>query len=88
MEYCPLNPQCLERVVIEDGIKREKILLQVEPEVYMPVYVLIPPKTGEEKLKCFLAPPGHQGAGKYSVAGVREIPAVADKMSCFIMITV
>ncbi|GLB31837.1 hypothetical protein LAD12857_37600 [Lacrimispora amygdalina] len=83
MEYCPLNPRCLERVQIEDGIIREKILLQVEPEVYMPVYVLIPPNRGKEKLKCFLAPPGHQGAGKYSVAGVREIPAVADKIELF-----
>lgn len=83
MENCPLNPRCLERVEIEDGIIREKILLQVEPEVYMPVYVLIPQKRGKEKPECFLAPPGHQGAGKYSVAGVREIPAVADKIELF-----
>jgi dienelactone hydrolase len=83
MESCSLNPQCLERVEIEDGIIREKILIQVEPEVYMPVYVLIPPKKGEEKLSCFLAPCGHQGAGKYSVAGVRDIPAVADKIELF-----
>lgn len=83
MESCPLNPQCLERVEIEDGIIREKILIQVEPEVYMPVFVLIPPKKSEEKQSCFLAPCGHLGAGKYSVAGVREIPAVADKIELF-----
>lgn len=81
MEPCPLNPVCLERVVIEDGIIREKVLLQVEPQVYMPVFILIPPGKGTKK--CFLAPPGHQGAGKYSVAGVREIPAVAEKIEWF-----
>ncbi len=83
METCPLTPKCLERVEIEAGIIREKILLQVEPEVYMPVYVLIPPKKGEKKQECFLAPCGHMGAGKYSVAGVNDIPAVADKIELF-----
>ena len=83
MEHSPLHPQCLERIEIEDGIIREKVLITVEPGVYMPVYILIPPKEGTEKQICFLAPPGHQGGGKYSVAGVREIPAVEEKIEFF-----
>lgn len=65
-----------EVVELENGIRREKVIIQVEPEVYMPMYILIPPKQDEEKQKCFLALPGHQGAGKFSVAGRDDIPAV------------
>lgn len=83
METASLNPEILERVEIEDGIIREKVLLQVEPEVFMPVFILIPPNRTTGKLPCFLAPPGHLGAGKYSVAGMREIPAVADKIDFY-----
>lgn len=79
MESCPLLPQVLEVVWIEAGIRREKILIQVEPEVYMPMYILIPDSEGEgSKPKCVLAPPGHQGAGKYAVAGCSEIPEVRE----------
>lgn len=77
MESCPLNPVLEERMTLENGIVREKVIIQVEPEVYMPTYILIPPKQGQEKQECFIALPGHQGAGKYSVAGCYEIPAVA-----------
>ena len=76
METCDLAP-CVEEVLeLENGIRREKVILQVEPEVYMPMYILIPPKQNEGKQKCFLALPGHQGAGKFSVAGRDDIPAV------------
>ena len=75
METCDLAPRVEEVVELENGIRREKVILQVEPEVYMPMYILIPPKQGEEKQKCFLALPGHQGAGKFSVAGRDDIPA-------------
>ena len=64
------------RETLKNGIRREKVILQVEPEVYMPMYILIPPKQNEGKQKCFLALPGHQGAGKFSVAGRNDIPAV------------
>lgn len=83
MEDCPLQPVVEEKVEIENGIVREKVLIQVEPDVWMPVYILIPPKKGEERQKCVLAPPGHMGAGKYAVAGVSEIPAVKDKIELF-----
>ena len=76
MEDCPLNPVTEECVTLENGIVREKVIIQVEPEVFMPMYILMPPKQGEEKQECFIALPGHQGAGKYSVAGCYNIPAV------------
>lgn len=83
MEECPLQPQLLEKVEVKDGIIREKVLLQVEPETYMPVYILIPPSKSDEKQNCFMALPGHMGAGKYSVAGCDEIPAVKDSIERF-----
>ena len=76
METCPLCPQILEEITLPGDILRQKVLLQTEPDVYMPVYILIPARQ-EEHSRVFLCPPGHQGAGKYSVAGLREIPAVA-----------
>lgn len=83
MEDCPLEPRLEERITLEGGIVREKVLIQVEPDTWMPMYILIPPKKNEEKPLCFLALPGHQGAGKYSVAGCYEIPAVMDKIKFF-----
>lgn len=80
MEDCSLQPEVLEKVQLNEDIYREKIVIQVEPDVWMPMYVLIPAKLKEDGMKCFIAPPGHQGAGKYSVAGCYEIPAVADKI--------
>lgn len=80
MESCDLKAEVLEKVVVKNGITREKVIIQVEPDVWMPMYILIPPKLVEREVNCFIAPPGHQGAGKYSVAGCDDIPAVADKI--------
>ncbi len=80
MERCSLEAKVLERIEVEENLLREKVLLQVEPEVWMPVYVLIP--EGEKK-GTFLALPGHLGAGKYSVAGCSEIPVVKKSIEQF-----
>ncbi|MBT1176662.1 alpha/beta hydrolase family protein [Bifidobacterium callimiconis] len=90
---CPLNPRVTERVRVEAddaddprGIVRERILIQVEPDVWMPCYVLIPehPRLGADgRPLCWLCPHGHQGGGKYSVAGVRGVPAVDDAIRRF-----
>ncbi len=94
MRSCPTQARSLERETLADGIVREKIVIMTEPGVEMPFFLLIPPVNGdagnansdqnpERKRPCALALPGHQGAGKYSVAGCSEIPAVAAAISKF-----
>lgn len=79
MQTCDLQPQTLEIVNLPNGITREKILIQAEPGIFMPVFVLIPKKIRPGNLQCFIALHGHQSAGKFSVAGCYDIPAA---MSC------
>lgn len=83
MQTCELLPQTLETVLLPNGIRREKVVIQVEPDIYMPLFILIPQKIRSGTLKCFIAPPGHQGAGKYSVAGCYDIPAAKDCIEKF-----
>lgn len=88
METCELSPVTEETVTLENGIIREKVRIQVEPDTWMPMYILIPPEAKKaqaagELPECFLALPGHQGGGKYSVAGCYDIPAVMDKINFF-----
>lgn len=83
MEQVPLNPIIEECITLENGITREKVIIQTEEDVWMPMYILIPPKMTEQKQDVFLAPPGHMGAGKYSVAGYYEIPVVAEAIERF-----
>jgi dienelactone hydrolase len=59
-----------------DGYRREDLLLETEPEVRMPFYLLIP-NGGSGPRPGVLAPHGHGSAGKFPVAGRRDIPAVA-----------
>lgn len=49
METCPLNPQIVEKVILESGIIREKVIIQTEPEIFMPLYILIPIDAADEK---------------------------------------
>lgn len=74
MQTCQLCPELLERVTVADGILREKVVIQVEPGVFLPMYILIPERLRDGEVQCFLALPGHQGGGKFSVAGCAEIP--------------
>lgn len=84
METCPLKPIIEERVLLDSGITREKVLIQVEPDVWMPMFILIPETCRNNKqAKCYLAPCGHMGGGKYSVAGVDSIPIVKDQIKVF-----
>ncbi|MBB3111760.1 hypothetical protein FHS18_003828 [Paenibacillus phyllosphaerae] len=77
MESCPLEPQRLERDQME-GYRREKWLIQTEPGVYMPFYILIPDGIADgERRPAFVNPHGHL-AGKYYTAGVSEIPVIKE----------
>ncbi len=68
-----------ERTELGLGIVREKVVLKLSEEEYIPMYILIP----EKPRGVFLALPGHMGAGKYAVAGRHDIPAVKKKIELF-----
>jgi len=77
METCDLKPELLESVRL-DGYRRDKIIIQTEPDVWMPVYCLIPDNiktTGKNPV--FVMPHGH-AAGKYLAAGAIDIPIVKE----------
>jgi len=77
MREASLDPVITERVACV-GYTRERVLMQTEPGVVMPLYVLIPDglMPGERR-PAVLAPHGHSSGGKYAVAGRRDLPAVA-----------
>lgn len=60
------------------------MLIQTEPEVWMPFYVLVPDdlKVGEKR-PCMIATHGHYSGGKYSPAGRSDIPAIKDQIERF-----
>lgn len=65
----------------EDGYRRIKGILQTEPEIFMPLYLLIPDSLKDgEKRPCVIAAHGHGAGGKVSVAGVSENPAVCERI--------
>lgn len=75
MEECSLEPKLLESVQF-DGYRRDKIIIQTEPGVWMPVFCLIPDniKPGT-KNPAFIIPHAH-GSNKYLAAGAVDIPVV------------
>ena len=79
MESCALSPVLEDVVRLPGGIRREHIRIQVEPDVWMPMFVLVPPGAGHFS-RPFLCPPGHNGAGKYSVAGLYGYGPVREKI--------
>jgi dienelactone hydrolase len=76
MEQCELQPRILESLNM-DGYRRDKMIIQTEPDIWMPFYVLIPDAvTNVESTPCIIAAHGHNSAGKFSVSGRIDIPAV------------
>ncbi len=76
MEHCALQPQLLETRQFA-GYAREKIIIQTEPDVWMPCFVLIPETVRQDQPAIpVIAAHGHASAGKSAVAGCAEIPAV------------
>lgn len=73
-----LNPRTTETVQRE-GYRREHVLIDTEPGVTMPLYVLIPDHL-EGTAPAVLAPHGHGSGGKLSPAGVVEVPGVAERI--------
>jgi len=83
MDSVPLEARVEEVVTLDGGIVREKVVIQTEEDVWMPMYILIPAEFEGEKPRVVLAPPGHQGAGKYSVAGFYEDEDVVEAIKRF-----
>ena len=67
-------------------IERRKYLVEVAPDVWMPVYMLVPADalTDEDgRMLSAICPHGHQGAGAASVAGIMGVPAVDEAIRRF-----
>lgn len=74
---CSPSPVMGDVVLLDHGIRREYLRIQVEPGVWMPMYLLIP-ETADDQTRVFICPPGHNSAGKLSVAGCEDNPLVAE----------
>lgn len=83
LDRCPISARTLEIEHLSDHI-REKILIQTEKDVWMPVYVLVPLDLmpGEER-RCLIAPHGHESAGKFCPAGRSDIPALKEQIELY-----
>lgn len=78
MDDCALEP-VIDEVVFQDAILRYHILLRTEPDITLSAYLLVPASAGADT-PVFLCPPGHNGAGKYTVAGVRGARAIEESI--------
>ncbi|MCX5659271.1 MAG: hypothetical protein NTW19_06050 [Planctomycetota bacterium] len=83
MLRCPLRPIITETVEC-DGYTRQRIEIQTEPGVIMPLYALIPAGAGpHDPRPAVLCPHGHDSGGKYCPAGITDIPGVAERVKSY-----
>lgn len=80
MQSCDLSPKFISSVKLE-GYRRDKVVIQTEPEVWMPLYILIPEdiKDGERR-PCVIATHGHGGGAKESIAGITERKDISERI--------
>ncbi len=74
----PLNP-CITETVQCDGYRRERVEIDTEPGVTMPLYVLTPDQL-TEKAFALITTHGHGSAGKDALVGLTDNPLVVDKI--------
>jgi dienelactone hydrolase len=76
MRACPLAPR-EGAPQPQEGYIRRRVVIDVEPGVSMPLFVLTPAdlRPGERR-PAVLAPHGHGGGGKASVAGMEDDPII------------
>lgn len=80
---CALAPRITERVTM-DGYVRERVVIQTEPGVHMPLYMLIPQDLAPgERRPAVIAPHGHGSGGKLSPAGRDDIPEIAEAIQVY-----
>jgi dienelactone hydrolase len=74
MRACPLDPQ-IDAPEQCDGYVQTRVVIAVEPDVRMPLYVLTPDDLRpEQRRPVVLAPHGHASAGKAAVVGRADAP--------------
>lgn len=78
LQHAPLNPEPGETVDCGD-YTRQRVVIQTEPGIRMPFYVLTP-KMGGPRFPVALAPHGHGLGGKEAIAGRVDIPGVSDRI--------
>ena len=81
MEQAPLNPQELGSEDKGDYVQHH-MAIQTEPDVWMPMYVLIP-KNGRGPFHPVIAAHGHGSQGKDAVAGIESSPDLAANIQSF-----
>lgn len=74
MQKCSLDPVFTEQKEFDNYI-RQHVVIQTEPGVYMPMYILIP-KNQRGPFSVVIAPHGHYSGGKLAVAHCDDIPEV------------
>ena len=82
-QRCDLRPTVTDSVPC-DGYVRHRVEIDTEPNVRMPMFVLVPNglKPGERR-PAVIAPHGHGTGGKYGIAGVRDDPDVVQGIERF-----
>ncbi len=78
MERAPLEPRVTETSE-DESVVTQRVEIQTEPGVIMPLYVLIPRSFGLP-LPAVIAPHGHLSAGKLAVAGRAQTEALAESI--------
>jgi len=69
-------PRITGKKVFDDYL-RQRVEIETEPGIIMPVFVLIPRHVPLPR-PAVIAPHGHSSGGKLAVAGCREIPEIAE----------
>lgn len=74
MRACPLDPE-VDAPEQCDGYVQTRVVIAVEPDVRMPLYVLTPDDLRPElRRPVMLAPHGHASAGKAAIVGRADTP--------------
>lgn len=79
MQTAPLRPRITETVAC-GGYRRERVEIDTEPGITMPLFVLIPDGLNGPA-PAVIAAHGHGSAGKSAVAGLDDDPRVAAKIA-------
>lgn len=81
LSFSDSEPVLLETLFLE-GIRREKWIMEVEPNVQMPFYVLIP-STAKDDTPQYICAPGHLGGGKESLVGNDSDPRLKGSIETY-----